>query len=222
MGQADGGEAGRAPTGGSSGATSAGTGSTQHDPSGNGSSGEAGSAGEATSGPTDPCDEYCALMDSECVGEAAQYRDQAQCKRICHLLPAGTKGGPDENSVACRLKYAQKTHYGNGTEVTVYCREAGPSGDGHCGSACDGFCSLMGTVCTEATAGSYHFQSDQDCLTTCNALPAPTVSYSSSDPQVSDGNHALCRLFHVASAAMADADEHCEHAMGVTLCQATP
>ncbi len=53
-------------------------------------------------------------------------------------------------------------------------------------------------------------------------MPTTTLEYSGNDPAVSDGDHALCRLFHVTSAAMADADEHCEHAMGVTLCQAAP
>ena len=80
----------------------------------------------------------------------------------------------------------------------------------------------MMEVCTEKSAGANHFESTQACLDTCNALPAPTVHYSNNDPAVSDGNHALCRLFHVNSAAMADEAEHCEHAMGITLCQATP
>jgi hypothetical protein len=219
---ADGGEAGATVgTGGSSVTSSGGSGShSGQGTTGGSSSDDAGSAGETPTGPVDPCDEYCGLMDDECKGDAAQYRDQEQCLRICHLLPPGTVDGPDENSVACRLKYARKTHYGNGSEVTDYCHKAGPSGDGKCGNACDGFCTLMGTVCTEESAGIYHFQSDQDCLTTCNGLPPATIAYSSSDPLVSDGNHALCRLFHVTSAAMADADEHCEHAMGVTLCQA--
>ena len=78
----------------------------------------------------------------------------------------------------------------------------------------------MGTVCTEESAGVYHFASDEDCRTTCEALPPAGVAYSSSNPQISDGNHALCRLFHVTSAAMADPEEHCEHALGITLCEA--
>jgi hypothetical protein len=79
----------------------------------------------------------------------------------------------------------------------------------------------MAEVCTADVAGQYHFASNDACMQTCNALPAAPVPYSSTNPEVSDGNHAMCRLFHVTSAAMADADEHCEHAMGVTLCEAT-
>jgi len=185
-----------------------------------GASGEAGAAG-ATSGPVDLCNEYCDILDDACKSDAEQYRDRDQCMTICHLLPQGTVGAADDDSVACRLKYAQKTRYTNGAETAQYCREAGPGGDNRCGTVCEGYCTLMAQVCTQQTAGMYHFASTDDCLSTCNALPAPTVPYSDTNPLVSDGNHALCRLFHVASAAMADADEHCEHAMGVTLCEAT-
>jgi hypothetical protein len=234
--QHSGGDAGKAPTLGGEGgevATTGGTGGTggtgtggtgtagTHDHSSGGSSGEGGSAGEPDVGPMDPCDEYCDAMVGSCTGEAEQYRDRDQCLRICHLLPPGEENGPDNNDVACRLKYARKIRYGFGQEVTNYCRQAGPSGDGRCGNVCQGFCSLMAKVCTPEESPYYHFESDGDCISTCNGLPVASVEYSSSDPLVSDGDHALCRLFHVTSAAMADAEEHCEHAMGVTLCQAT-
>jgi hypothetical protein len=173
--------------------------------------------------PADPCETYCDEMSAQCQGSAAQYIDRNQCLRVCRIFPAGTDDGPDgpdENSVACRLKYARKAHYALGSEVTAYCRQAGPSGEGRCGSVCEGFCSLMATVCTPEAAGAYHFASDEDCRATCEALPPASVSYSTSDPQIADGNHALCRLFHVTSAAMADPEEHCEHALGITLCEA--
>jgi len=187
------------------------------------SSNSGGEAGD-TSGPSaDPCDDYCDQMQSECTGEAEQYRDRAQCMKICHFFPLGDdEEEDDDNSVACRLKYVKKAHYGLGAEVTAYCREAGPSGDGKCGTDCEAFCSVMMEVCTEETAGPNHFESAAECLSTCDALPPAEVHYSNTDPAVSDGNHALCRIFHVNSAAMADPEEHCEHAMGITLCQATP
>jgi hypothetical protein len=37
------------------------------------------------------------------------------------------------------------------------------------------------------------------------------------DGTLPDTNDAQCRLFHSMSAVM-DPDEHCEHAMGVTMC----
>jgi hypothetical protein len=217
---ANAGEAGEGSSSGGSGGTGVSAGGTHAGNPGNGSSGEGGSAGEPDVGPVDPCDEYCDVMSSECTGEAEQYHDRDQCSRICHLLPPGVENGPDNNDVACRLRYARKTKYGNGQEVTNYCRQAGPSGDGRCGNVCQGFCSLMVGVCTPEASPEFHFASDGDCIATCNTLPSASVEYSSNDPLVSDGDHALCRLYHVTSAAMADAEEHCEHAMGVTLCQA--
>jgi len=216
-------EPGKGGTGGSGGTGAHSTGGTHSGPgsAGDGSGAHQGEAGGDSGPSADPCDDYCDEMQSECTGEAEQYRDRAQCIKICHFFPLGSDDG-DENSVACRLKYVKKTQYGLGAEVTNYCREAGPSGDGKCGTSCEAFCSVMMQVCTEETAGENHFASAAACLETCNGLPAATVHYSNNDPAVSDGNHALCRLFHVNSAAMADPEEHCEHAMGITLCQATP
>jgi len=219
-GDDDPGSSARAGTNSGNQAGNAGTGHG-HDPSEGGSDGEGegGNAG-ADDGPEDPCETYCNEMDAQCQGAAVQYIDKNQCLRVCALFPPGTSNGPDENSVACRMKYAKKAHYALGSEVTAYCHQAGPSGEGRCGNVCQAFCSLMVSVCTAETAGAYHFASNEECLTTCEALPPASVSYSSSDPLVADGNHALCRLFHVTSAAMADPEEHCEHALGVTLCEA--
>jgi hypothetical protein len=197
-------------------------GSSGNDPGEGGDTSEGGSGGEPGEMPVDLCTQYCDEMDAMCRGTAAQYRDRDQCLRICRMFPEGTPDSEDENSIACRLKYAQKARYGLGTEVNQYCSKAGPSGDGTCGSVCQGFCTLMDNVCTEEEVGPYRFTSTEECLTTCDGLPPAGVSYSSSDPNLADGNHALCRLFHVTNAAMADAEEHCEHALGITLCEAPP
>jgi hypothetical protein len=80
----------------------------------------------------------------------------------------------------------------------------------------------MMNVCTENSAQVYHYEEHTECLEACGELPASDVAYSTSDPLVSDGNHVQCRLFHVTSAAMLDTEEHCEHAVGVTLCSSEP
>jgi hypothetical protein len=160
-------------------------------------------------------------MMAQCDGSDAQYLDRQQCEKICGLFPQGTIGAPNADTVACRLKYAQKTRYGSEGEVSVYCRQAGPGSDGACAGNCEGFCTLMMSVCTEASAGPYHFATVDQCEASCAALPASTVTYSTSNPLVADGNHVQCRLFHVTSAAMADEDEHCGHSMGLTLCEDT-
>jgi hypothetical protein len=223
-GSAAGARGGSTSSGGSatgSGGSSKGSGGSSGTRPGDGASGEGGDSGDK-SGSTDPCDEYCDLMDANCTGNDEQYRDQEQCLKICHLLPQGSAGATDDDSITCRLKYAEKMRYAAGAELSTYCQQAGPSGDASCGTVCQAYCVLMGEVCTPDVAGTYHFANDTDCMNTCQGLPAATVPYSFTNPLVSDGNHALCRLFHVTSAAMADADEHCEHAMGVTLCEATP
>jgi hypothetical protein len=51
------------------------------------------------------------------------------------------------------------------------------------------------------------------CLTECRALP-DLDGYTISDYQ---GEHVQCRLFHV-SAATAEPDYHCEHALGSAPC----
>jgi hypothetical protein len=219
-----GGEAGASinPTGGSSGSSGSSSGKSG---SGGvvGDAGESGSGGEAGApGPVDLCPEYCDEIMAQCDGSDAQYLDRAQCEKVCGLFPQGTIGAANADTVACRLKYAQKTRYGSESEISVYCRQAGPGGDGACGGNCESFCTLMMSVCTETSAGPYHFANINQCEASCAALPASTVTYSTSNPLVADGDHVQCRLFHVTSAAMADADEHCSHSMGLTLCEETP
>jgi hypothetical protein len=164
------------------------------------------------------CETYCDQIVEYCSGPLEQYRDRAQCLKVCNFLPEGELAGEDNNSASCRLRYAGKARYASGTELAAYCRQAGPGGDGRCGSNCEGYCEIMMSVCTENSADVYHFEERAECLDSCSKLPASDIAYSTSDPLVSDGNHVQCRLFHVTSAAMLDTEEHCEHAVGVTLC----
>lgn len=180
---------------------------------------EGGAAGSET--PVSLCDTYCKEIMSYCVGGLQQYVDETQCLRVCALLPQGTLGEVTGNTVACRLKNAADARYASGVERGRYCRWAGPGGDGRCGTNCDGFCALMQNVCTADESPLYRFASTEECLTACAALPDGDVPYTTSDEAVSDGNSVQCRLFHVNSAAMLDPIEHCEHAMGFTLCESS-
>ena len=185
------------------------------------SSGGTGDIGTTTAG-SEPtlCESYCDDIMEHCTGAQLQYRDHAQCMKLCGMLPEGELGKVNENTVACRMKYAGDARYGSGTELDAYCRRAGPAGAGYCGSNCEGYCSLMMSVCTGREVGVYQFDSHESCLASCEALPVSDHGYSASNPLIADGNHVECRLFHVTSAAMLDPEEHCEHAMGVTLCEA--
>lgn len=199
-----GGSSGTAGTGGSSGSSVV---------------SEGGAAGEAPT--VSICDTYCNEIMSYCVGSLQQYVDEKQCERVCEMLPQGTLGDATGNTVACRLKSAADARYASGVERGRYCRRAGPGGDGGCGTNCEGFCSLMQNVCTAEESPLYRFASTAECMTACEALPDGDVPYTTSDESVSDGNSVQCRLFHVNSAAMLDPLEHCEHAMGITLCESS-
>lgn len=166
------------------------------------------------------CERYCGEVMENCKGDLEQYRDLRQCLTVCALYPEGELlSDANDNTIACRLRYASNARYAGGVELAAYCRQAGPGGDDRCGSNCEGYCTLMEGVCTPEEAGIYRFESRAACLDACQALPRSSVSYSTSNFELSDGNHVQCRLFHVTSAAMLDAEEHCEHAMGLTLCE---
>ena len=142
---------------------------------------------------------------------------RSQCLKVCELFPQGTVGDPDGNHIACRLKYASKARYAGGTELAAYCRQAGAGGDGRCGTNCDGFCTITQATCTIEDTAPYYFASDAACHSKCMSLPEIPFAYG--DVSVADGNTVECRLFHVISAVMLDAEEHCAHVLGVTLCE---
>lgn len=187
-----------------------------------GGSAEGGDPGRPrTDHPPSLCDQYCSAMAADCSGKDAQYIDADACHQACRLFPAGTPGDTEGNTLDCRLTYANKAH----SERYTYCTWAGPGGDGKCGANCEGFCTLMMTACTAASTGPGHvyFDSQQDCLTSCEKL-ADVGAYSSSDKSLQRGaDHVQCRLYHV-NAALAEDDSftHCPHAFGATLCVGAP
>lgn len=180
----------------------------------------AGAGGEAGAAPTAPslCVDYCNSITQYCSGDNLQYADLEQCLKVCEYFPQGVIGGPDGDSVACRLKYAGKARYAGGTELAAYCRQGGPGGDGRCGSNCEGFCDITQATCSDAETAPYFYPSRKACQDSCASLPQIPFSYGSKSS--ADGNSVQCRLFHVMSAAMADPGEHCAHVLGVTLCEA--
>jgi hypothetical protein len=205
-------------SGGSGNASVAGSGSSSSQAGGG--TAMAGAAGEPSA-----CDSYCAAVNNNCTGEYEQYRTLAQCLEVCKQLPAGATGDENVNSVGCRARQAFFAE----SEPAVYCKSAGPLGAGKCDSNCVSYCALMQTTCTaSSTAGNVElsfFNSSQDCMTACNALPADPggpVQYSSSPTAVPSsyiGNNVYCRAYHVVAAIDQDAPtEHCPHAMGGDPC----
>lgn len=171
------------------------------------------------------CESYCEQVTRVCKGKYEQYRTFDQCIQLCKRLPSGQDGDKDVNTVGCRMRQAEQAE----SEPFVYCKSAGPLGEGKCGSNCVSYCSLMQAECTaESTAGnleSSYYASSQDCLASCSALPPVAdgaVHYSTSEtamPTSFVGNTIFCRTYHVAAALEQDApDEHCPHAMGGDPC----
>jgi hypothetical protein len=216
-------------TTGSTGGSFSTGGSTGMAGSSGGTAGTGGSAGSMTtldsgSNPIDAgadsndsatCKQYCMGIMDDCKDNQKQYIDIVQCLKVCALFPEGQISDPDGNTASCRLKYASKAHYAAGTERDAYCQKGGPGSDGTCGQICDGFCTIMMPTCTPKFA-PFNYPSMDACQTSCRGL-ANVPPYTVADGTLPDRNDAQCRLFHANSSVM-DPDEHCEHAMGVTMC----
>jgi len=187
-------------------------------------------AGAGSEDPPDPpsrCEIYCDAVVQNCKDKYEQYRTFDQCIAVCKRLPQGTPGDENVNSVECRIRQARFAE----SEAFLYCKSAGPLGEGKCGSNCVSFCSLMDATCTKSsTAGNVelsYFEGTQACLSNCAALPEdPTgpAQYSSSptiEPSSLVGNNIYCRTYHVSAGIEQDAPtEHCPHAMGGDPCDA--
>lgn len=202
------------------------TGGSTAGPHGGGSDSSAGSM-SAAGAPSMPsrCESYCDAVTSNCKGQYEQYLNFDQCIEVCKRLPPGSAGDENVNSVECRIRQAEFAQ----SEPFVYCKSAGPLGEGRCGSDCISYCSLMQATCTPAsTAGNLepsYFADSAACLAACTGLPedpAGPVQYSSSatvSPSCFVGNNVFCRTYHVAAALKDDAPtEHCPHAMGGDPC----
>jgi len=184
--------------------------------SADGSEGDGAGQATADSGSSDVCPKYCNEIMTRCTGNSMQYIDVPQCLKVCALFPPGAGSTEDGNTAACRQKYSHKTLYASGLELEGYCQKAGPASDGTCGTICEGYCTMMMPTCTAERTPPYYFASMEDCMSVCGGLPN-VPPYTVADGTLPDRNDAQCRIFHTCSAVM-DPDEHCEHAIGATMC----
>src|SRR5687768_9462333 len=128
-------------------AGSASGGTHDHGSGGSGGSSVAGSnAGGGGSAPVELglCERYCDEITRNCKGKYEQYRTFDQCIRVCQRLPPGEPDEEETNTVSCRVRQAEFAE----SEPFVYCKSAGPLGEGKCGSNCVSYCSLMQEACT--------------------------------------------------------------------------
>ncbi len=164
-----------------------------------------GSSGTTPDGPgsgsaTLSCATYCSAIVANCTGTNVQYDGMmamAKCMGTCATFPMGTAADTSGNTLGCRIYHANNAK----TDPTTHCIHAGPSGAGVCGMPCEGFCSIVDSVCpTQYPAGT--------CAGLCAGYAA-TPAYTSP----ATGNNLSCRLYHAtnASADAMSAMTHCPH-----------
>jgi len=157
------------------------------------------------------CDTYCARTTEVCGN--LLYRTPEACKATCLLFPSK---GAGKNSVACRLNELKKYEAtGEGTELPLYCANAGPGGNGACGSNCENYCDLLRQACTSTFQKYADNAAEGDdgtafCVAKCEGL-VDTNLYDSTDSGNYLGDTLQCRIVHTTSSTI-DAPGHCEHA----------
>jgi hypothetical protein len=179
---------------------------------------DSGAAGTGAVTPSAECIEYCDTAKSVCqtaldgtvVPSGILYLSDEACLATCARMPLT---GADQNSVACRMQ--QLRFVDTGEDVQRYCANAGPGGNGACGSNCENYCRLFKSAC-EDEFEKYSPTSEGDdgisvCVNKCLGLSDTglfDVSKSSSGNYY--GDTLQCRLVHTSS-SMLDPKTHCSH-----------
>lgn len=146
------------------------------------------------------CSDYCDAVMDACTGKFAVYPNREQCLGVCSKLPEGdTEEQINENSVACRLRYALSAK-----REQEDCKFAGPGGNGECGSDCEGYCAVFAQACPD----QFEY-TEKTCLKACAGLTDQPDRYSLKEDH--EGDTIECRLVHSASATI-EPKTHCEHA----------
>lgn len=157
-------------------------------------------AGSGGGSGSELCKTYCEDVMSACTGSQAQYASLDTCVATCDALPAGNSGDTSGNSVQCRTRQARLAAQTG--EFAVHCPNAGPGGNGACGTNCESYCGLFEKACPE----------DADLILDCNASCQGLKDRGSLDVELDHGGDTLqCRLVHTSS-ALVDPVVHCSHA----------
>jgi hypothetical protein len=148
--------------------------------------------------PSEDCVEYCDTVMRNCVGGLAVYKTKEVCLDVCATLPPGDSEAGPENTLACRKRQADTAEF----EPNDACPNAGPGGNGACGSDCEAWCSLLEEACPKDFD-----KLGGECLERCAGL-------SDSDAFDVDTFYATdtlqCRLIHIG-AALSIPETHCGH-----------
>jgi len=172
-----------------------------------GQSGNSGGAGGATTTLKPLCERYCDAALANCSAEHSLYTSRDVCLGVCRTFDPGQAGDDGVNTAECRLRFAIAA--GTVGELDLNCPAAGPGGDGHCGTNCEGFCTIARGACSDSTVVT---------VDTCAGLCAKLPDQGGYTDQIQSGNSVQCRLYH-ASAATFDPRTHCAHVAGIGACK---
>lgn len=154
------------------------------------------------------CESYCTEVQ-KCASTtglySSLYRTKATCLGICAALPVNaTLEGQSKNTLACRESKLAATE--------LDCVSAAPGGGPDCGTDCEGYCSLLQSICPDNFTPDFPPSLGDPqtvCRDSCQRALA-TVRYNVDDPTISVADTVQCRLWHLSTATVEAG--HCEHA----------
>lgn len=158
------------------------------------------------------CIEYCDLLEENCNDDDdfdhRVYPSRDACLNTCNALPPGKEGDRDENSVACRIVFAQNAK----SIPDESCPAAGPGSipAGGCGTPCENWCQLLEAECPAAHEGL------NDCERACETIP--TIRRFDID-EVGEGDTLQCRLLHLGEVGGDPESESCASARYIPTAQ---
>jgi len=191
-----------------------GIGAATLDPDAASGSGSGGNPGRALS-----CPYYCNTVVQNCTGNNAEFEGTEDPMAIClsacpgiDVGHAGTIGPTDDDTLGCRIYYAEQA----ATDPATNCRFSGLGGGMRCGKdPCVLFCALDLPYCASLTTPTPAYTSNVECLAECRGVGADAgypYLLNVSDLQ-DNGNSLNCRIYHLQNAygSEASGEFHCPH-----------
>src|SRR5262249_55562095 len=87
------------------------------------------------------CPAYCAAIHLNCTGPNLQFSTNDRCLNACATYPVGSASDTSGDTLGCRLHEVAAAH----SDPDPHCVNAGPGGNGVCGTNCDGYCQITQT-----------------------------------------------------------------------------
>ncbi len=160
----------------------------------------------------DYCDKAATVCETDLAGKTQPggvlYLSNLACRATCGVLLAA-----DPNSIACRMR--QLNFVDTGEDKERYCANAGPGGNGPCGSNCENYCKLFKTACKDEFEKYSPTSADNDgmalCISKCSGLTDTGLFSVTQKAGNYYGDTVQCRIIHSCSSLL-DKDTHCSHA----------